>query len=143
MAVRVSLTLGADRSGRSTGARSARTAALILILIGCLAQRGDGADKPVELLYVQHYITDETPIAFSLRILPREANRRFTVAAINEVGDPERSSEEDLPGPTTRVIEWNPLAAGDYELVAVVLGAEDKILARTSAHLTVLAWRGP
>lgn len=115
----------------------------LCLLVVCLAQRSDSEPKRVEFLRAPHYLTDETTVAFQLRIQPHEENRGFMVAAIDEVGNTARSSAEDLPGSTTRLIEWEPLGAGDYELVAFVYGAEGKVLARDASHLTVLAWRGP
>lgn len=123
--------------------RRARACVLLCVLVVCLAQRSDSAPKRVEFLRAPHYLTDETTVAFQLRIQPHEDNRGFLVAAIDEVGNTARSSAEDLPGPTTRLIEWEPLGAGDYELVARVFGEGGKQLAQDRSHLTVLAWRGP
>lgn len=118
---------------------------VVLLAVGIIAAvlQISSAPKPVELIRIPRFVTDDTPISFQLRILPDDRYRRFTVAAINEVGDAERLSGEDLPGQTTRLIEWDSLSAGDYEITARVYGADDKLLAADAAHVTVLEWRGP
>lgn len=121
-----------------------RVSALVAMAICALAQRGDTADRRVEILKAPHFVTDDSTIGFYLRILPDETNRRFEVAAVDATANyAVRVSGEDLPGPTTRLIEWEPIPAGEYEIIASLYGADDTVLARASSHVEVLEWRGP
>lgn len=122
-------------------ARALLVAAVLLALV----QRGDALPKRVEILHAPHFLTDDTELVFDVRALLDEANRKLTVAAVDEVGITVRGSDEplDLNSPVTRRIAWLSLDAGDYKLIAQTFGAGDKALARDHVHLTVLAWRGP
>ncbi len=101
--------------------------------------------KRVEILHAPHIITDDTELAFDVRALPDPANRILIVAAVDEVGETVRRSDEDLDqdSPATRRIQWNTLGAGDYQLIAQTFGEDAKALDRDQVHVTVLEWRGP
>lgn len=122
-----------------------RRALLFIVALVALAQFGDAAPKRVEILHAPHIITDDTPVIFDVRALRDPANRILAVAAIDEVGDTIRRSDEelDINSQVTRRIEWDSLGAGDYQLLAETFGEGDKSLARDQVHLTVLEWRGP
>ena len=111
-----------------------RVGLLAVILLVSLAAKGD---PPVQLLFVPHYLTDDTPLVFSVRIQPNPENRQWRVDAIDETGESIRSSEGDLPDVITRQITWGTFGPGDYELVARVFGSE-KMLGLARSHVTVI-----
>lgn len=121
-----------------TGVRLALLLALILLTLALA-----GEPPPVEFLHVHRFITDDSPIVFDLRIRPNEHYRWFRVEAIDDVGESVHAMERPLPAETTRKIEWEPVSAGEYELVARVYGVNEKgeadqLLARANSHFQVI-----
>lgn len=122
-----------------------RRTLLGIVALVALATWGDAEPKRVEILHAPRIVTDDTELAFDVRALPDAANRLLVVAAVDEVGDTIRRSDEDLDAasPVTRRIKWNALGAGDYELLAQTFDARAQLTGRDRVHLMVLEWRGP
>lgn len=115
--------------------RPRRTLALFAVILACVGQ-GAGP-KPVELLRAPKYLFDNSPIGFQVRVQPNAAYRLLRVAALNELGDTARASDEQLDGleaRTTRLIEWQALDAGHYTLVARVFDEAGADCARTAEY---------
>ena len=118
-----------------------RSALLVGVLLLALLLAGEPA--PVAILFAPHYVTEDTPITFQVRVQPNSANRLLVVAALDETGETMRRSDEQLDNHSrvTREIAWGPLSAGTYTLIAQAFDGAGKTTGRATSTVNVLEWR--
>ncbi len=111
------------------------------LLIGALliaVLQISSAPKPVEILHLGHFYTDDSPILFDVRALPTEASRLLIVAALDETGGTARRSDEDLDehSQIVRQIAWDTFDPGTYTLLARVYDGAGADCARSADYFS-------
>lgn len=112
-----------------------RVAAILLIVLVCLANSGD---KRVQLIGVRPVLTDTEPVEFSVRVPRHPENRLLVIEAVEEGDvDPTSASAYDLDGDSAPLhdVSWH-LPSGSYAIVAAVFDAKGEV-GRDSKPVTV------
>ena len=97
-------------------------------------------DERVELVRPPRIITDRMSLSLLVRVRPMKDHRTLAVAAVDGM-DIVRLSSMNLEGDKARRvfdIHWQPLPAGELELMAIVLNGELDIVGEDSHSLLVL-----
>lgn len=117
--------------------RSRRRAWAYVLLAVLLCAQSSNAPKPVEFVHFKQYIFDTDGIAFDVRILPNAQYRLLRVAAMNDLGYAERSSDVQLEGDVSAAvwrIEWYPIGTGHYSVIARTYDESGAQCARTAEY---------
>lgn len=119
-----------------------RALALVLVVLFLVYQSGIALPTRVSIIRPMQIVNEHAYLRYQVQVDPQAENRSLVVGAFDE-GVAVRLTKEQLDGaeaPRTRWIVWrNGLPAGEYLLVAALIGLGGREVARASVPLVVLS----